>query len=79
MAYDAMVMPRAAFGLNYGFDKVRFLSVVKSGKRVRGWFKLLALTEKAPGQWLVKFGATVEIEDETKPALSAEWLVQYVT
>lgn len=79
MAYDAMVMPQAAFGLNYGFDKVRFLSVVKSGKRVRGWFKLLALTEKGAGQWLVKFGATVEIEDEAKPALSAEWLVQYVT
>ena len=78
MAYDATVMPNAAFALNYAFDKVRFLSVVKSGQRVRGHFKLLDLTERNPGQWLVKFGATVEIEEEAKPALSAEWLVQYV-
>ncbi len=78
MAYDAMEAPEAQFGLNYGFDKVRFLNFVKAGKRVRGRFNLRELVEKRPGQWQATFGVTVEIEDEAKPALSAEWLVQYI-
>jgi hypothetical protein len=53
------------------------LSFVKSGARVRGRFKLIELTEKRPGQWQGKFEATVEIENEAKPALSAEWIFQY--
>lgn len=66
-----------AMSINYGFDKVRFLNFVKSGKRIRGHFKLLELTEKRPGQWLQKVEATVEIEGEEKPALIAEWLFQH--
>ena len=38
-------------GVNYGGNKVRFLAPVRSGKRVRGRFKLLAFEEKRPGQW----------------------------
>lgn len=78
MAYDAMEEPEVQFALNYGFDKVRFLNFVKSGKRVRGRFTLQELIEKRPGQWQATFAATVEIEDEVKPALSAVWLVQYI-
>jgi acyl dehydratase len=63
--------------VNYGFDKVRFLAPVKSGKRIRGHFKLLELAEKRPGQWQQKVEVTVEIEDETKPALLAEWIFQH--
>lgn len=66
-----------AMSINYGFDKVRFLNFVKSGKRIRGHFKLLELTERRPGQWLQKVEATVEIEGEEKPALIAEWLFQH--
>jgi len=62
--------------VNYGFDKVRFLSPVHSGKRIRGVFKLLDLEEKRPGQWLQKVEVTVEIEGGEKPALIAEWLTQ---
>lgn len=79
MGYDAAIMPAAKFALNYGFDKVRFLNVVKSGQRVRGHFTLLDLTAKAPGTWLIKYGISVEIEHEEKPALGAQWLVQFVT
>ena len=64
--------------VNYGFDKVRFLSPVKSGKRIRGHFKLLDLTEKRAGQWVLKLESTVEIEGEDKPALLAEWILQLV-
>lgn len=64
--------------VNYGFDKVRFLSPVKSGKRVRGHFKLLELAEKRPGQWQQKYEVSVEIEGEDKPALLAEWILQHI-
>ncbi|MES2491730.1 MAG: MaoC family dehydratase [Pseudomonadota bacterium] len=78
MAYDAMEEPEAQFGLNYGFEKVRFLNFVRSGSRVRGRFVLKDLIEKRPGQWQATFAATVEIEGASKPALSADWLVQYI-
>ena len=62
--------------VNYGFEKVRFLAPVKSGKRIRGHFKLASLTEKRPGQWQATLEVTVEIEGEEKPALLAEWVIQ---
>ncbi len=58
--------------LNYGSNKVRFLTPVRAGKRVRGHFKLLELEEKRPGQWQQIVEVTVEIEGEAKPALIAE-------
>ena len=63
-------------GVNYGCDKLRFLSPVKSGKRVRGVFKLTAYDEKRPGQIQQMQEVSVEIEGEDKPALIAEWISQ---
>ncbi|TKD51756.1 MaoC family dehydratase [Sphingomonas baiyangensis] len=63
-------------GVNYGGNRVRFLAPVRSGKRVRGHFKLLELAEKRPGQWQQTTEFTVEIEGEEKPALIAEWISQ---
>jgi acyl dehydratase len=60
--------------MNYGGNRVRFLQPVRSGKRVRAHFKLLALEEKRPGQWLQTSEVTLEIEGEEKPAYVAEWL-----
>lgn len=62
------------YGLNYGLNRVRFLAPVRSGKRVRGHFKLLDLLEKAPGNYQFTHEVTVEIEGEDKPALIAEWI-----
>ena len=64
-------------GVNYGGNKVRFLTPVRSGKRVRGHFKLLDLEEKRPGQWQQTLEFSVEIEGEDKPALIAEWISQF--
>ncbi|MEE9432731.1 MAG: MaoC family dehydratase [Sphingorhabdus sp.] len=61
-------------GINYGGNKTRFISPVRSGKRVRGHFKLLDMTEKRPGQWQQTMELSVEIEGEEKPALIAEWI-----
>ena len=75
MAPEAMLVPDGVkMALNYGLDRVRFLAPVKSGKRVRGRFKLDSMDEKAPGQWLMRHEVTVEIEGEEKPALTALWL-----
>ena len=75
MAAEGMLVPdNVQMAVNYGFDRVRFLSPVKSGKRVRGRFTLDSIEEKAPGQWLLRHNVTVEIEGEDKPALSAQWL-----
>ena len=64
------------FGLNYGGNKVRFLSPVRSGSRVRGRFRLIEMAEKRPGQWQQTTEFTLEIENAPKPALIAEWIAQ---
>lgn len=65
-------------GINYGFDKVRFLAPVRAGKRVRTHTKLVEVTEKDGGRILLKNEITMEIEDEETPALVAEWLSMVV-
>jgi acyl dehydratase len=61
-------------GINYGFEKIRFLSPVRSGARIRGRFDLQNLTARNERELLMRFAVTVEIENEDKPALAAEWL-----
>ncbi|MBS0483299.1 MAG: MaoC family dehydratase [Proteobacteria bacterium] len=61
-------------GVNYGGNKTRFISPVRSGKRVRSHTKLLELVEKRPGQWQQTNEVTIEIEGEDKPALICEWI-----
>lgn len=70
----SIVLEGVNMGVNYGFEKVRFLAPVKVGKRVRGHFKLKAADEKRPGQHLLTYEVSVEIEGEDKPALIADWL-----
>lgn len=71
------VLPEVAAGtveINYGFDKVRFLAPVKVGSSIRGVFSSKSVQPKGNGQ-LQTLAATVEIKDETKPALAADWLI----
>ena len=75
MAAEVMLVPDSTkMAVNYGLDRVRFIAPVKSGKRIRGRFRLDSVEEKAPGQLLFRHTVTVEIEGEEKPALTAEWL-----
>ena len=74
---EALDKPEVHMSVNYGFNKVRFLSPVKSGKRIRGHIKLLEMSEKRPGQWQQTVEVTVEIEGEDKPALLAEWIFMH--
>jgi acyl dehydratase len=75
MGEDAFLQPpNVKLGVNYGFERVRFMSPVKAGKRVRGRFKLVSADERRPGQWRFVHEVTVEIENEQKPALTVEWI-----
>ena len=80
MSYDAVKpLEGVAMGVNYGFDKLRFLAPVPAGSKVRGRFRLLSVEDKGGGRWLIKHELTVEIEGGDKPALIAEWLgMQFV-
>ncbi|WP_018240523.1 MaoC family dehydratase [Ensifer sp. BR816] len=66
-------------GINYGFDKVRFMAPVKCGARVRGRFTLADARFCAASMLMIIYDATVEIEGERKPALNAMWqtLIQF--
>jgi acyl dehydratase len=75
MAADALLVPDAIkMAVNYGFEKVRFIAAVQSGKRVRGRFRLSSFEEKRNGQWQFVHAVAVEIEGEDKPALTADWI-----
>ena len=73
---DAPKLDGVKMGVNYGGNKVRFLTPVRSGSKVRGRFKLIAFDEKRPGQWQQTNEFTVEIEGQEKPAMIAEWISQ---
>jgi acyl dehydratase len=77
-AQSAIVPENLVMGINYGSDKVRYLMPVRVGKRIRSKQKVLEVTEKNPGQWLIKNAVTVEIEGEETPALVAEILSMLV-
>jgi acyl dehydratase len=61
--------------LNYGLDRVRFLTPVRAGARLRNRLRLVSADAKGQGRTLVAFENTVEIEGEAKPALVAHTLV----
>ncbi len=70
----SVVIEGVQIGVNAGFDKVRFVSPVKVGSRIRAHAKMLGISEKKPGQFRLRTGVTVEIEGEEKPALIADWI-----
>ena len=64
--------------VNYGFDKVRFVSPVKVGARIRAVSTLGEVSERKPGNVVMRLDVSVEVEGEDKPALVAEWLSLHV-
>ena len=65
-------------GVNYGFDKVRFVNPVKVGSRIRASSVLSGVDAKDPSTLQLTRTVTVEIEGETKPALVAEWVTRAI-
>ena len=75
MSYEVMpVIEGTTMGVNYGFDKLRFISPVRAGSRVRGRFTLAEAKLRKPTEMLSRTNVSVEIEGEDKPALVADWI-----
>ena len=70
--FEGMLM-----GVNYGFEKVRFINPVKVGSKIRV-HKLLSKVELKGNAVQQTQTMTIEIEGESKPALVAEWLTRTV-
>jgi len=79
IASDAGVnIENALMGLNYGFDKIRFLQPVNVNSKIRGHMVLAKVLEKRPGQFLLTWDVTIEIDSVDKPALTAKWLTMII-
>jgi acyl dehydratase len=72
-------MPGLRVGLNYGFDKIRFINPVPSGSRIRAVFEIKAIDEMSPGRFRETMSVTIEIEGQERPAVIADWLTMYLT
>jgi acyl dehydratase len=75
---EAAMAPAFGHALNYGFNKVRFLAPVRVDKRIRAQILKVSAHEHGPGQTLFTFDVTIEIENEDRPALAAQWLWMWV-
>ncbi|PXA86867.1 nodulation protein NodN [Nostoc sp. 3335mG] len=71
-------LPNVRMGVNYGFDRVRFVHPVRSGSRIRAAAILTAIDEITPGQFQQTHDIAVEIEEAEKPALVATWLTRFM-
>lgn len=66
--------PGEVMGINYGFNRVRFVTPVPAGARLRGRFVLDRIRRSGDTELLREYGLTVEIQDCPSPALRAQWL-----
>jgi acyl dehydratase len=74
MSYDVQPeVPGMVQGLNYGFDRIRFVSPVRAGQRIRGHFSVAEVVEK-PGRYDVTWDVAVEIDGAERPAIVAKWI-----
>ena len=79
LAMEIGLIPEdASAGLNYGLDKVRFMTPVKAGAQVRNRVSLVSVEKKGGGRIIVKTMNELQIEGEDKPALVAETLAMLV-
>ena len=84
MSYQVVAgLTGVASSVNYGFDRIRFVSPVRGGRRVRGRFSVAGVDEApkdAATRWLdVHWEVEVEIEGEARPALVASWITRFYT
>jgi len=76
LARTAISVGAVRMGINYGLNRVRFVSPVPAGARIRGRFTL-ATVEEIKGGVQSTWNVTVECEGSEKPCCIAEWLVRY--
>jgi acyl dehydratase len=73
------VIKDVRMSINYGFDRIRFITPVRSDARVRAHFTLELAEERTAGEWTLHHDISVEIEHNKRPALSAIWITRQYT
>ncbi len=73
-SYEVMAIADVTFGLNYGFDKIRFMNATPVDARIRGRFSLMNFEQKNANSAKYKMKIVFEIEGQEKPACIGEWL-----
>ena len=66
-------------GLNYGLNKVRWMSPIPIGSRIRNHVVLKDLRKRGDSRFIATYLCTIEVEDTEKPAMVAEWLGMILT
>jgi len=66
------------YSLNYGFDRLRLVSPIPAGARVRGHFVTAEVRRDEKGRRITAIECEIEIEDAARPALVARWLTAWV-
>lgn len=75
LAYETIPpIEGSGIGVNYGFERIRFVAPVKAGVRIRARFVLAEMTVRPSGWLHFNYDVTIEIEGSLKPALTARWL-----
>ena len=67
----------AAYGLNYGLDRARYLTPVLVGSRVRDHIELADFRERGENRFLMRTKDTIEVEGEEKPGAVVDWLALF--
>ena len=70
--------PGIRLGVNYGFEKVRWVQPVPSGRRIRAHFTVAEIVETDPGRFREALDVTVEVEGNERPAVAARWLSMFM-
>jgi Acyl dehydratase len=76
---SSQCLPRVAhtvMGINYGFDRLRFLAPVAVGAQLRASFVLADLEVRKPTEISLHWDVTMQIKDHDKPAMVARWITQ---
>jgi len=74
---QAVAVEPVSMAINCGLNRVRFVSPIRAGARIRGRFTA-AKVEEVEGGIQVAWAITVDLEGTTKPACIAEWIVRYL-
>lgn len=74
---DRPAIAKVSMAINYGFDRVRFVSPVRTGSRVRAHFTVERLAQVRPGEWEQELDVRLEIENAERPAVAARWLSRF--
>jgi acyl dehydratase len=78
LPHDPAALEGVVMGVNYGFEKVRFVAPVPVDSKVRVSSVLAAVEQKDPNTLQVTRTMTVEVEGSSKPALVAEWVTRSI-